>query len=157
MRTACGRLLVLTTIVLFVSCERKTVFMEEREIKNAVWYQDSALVFNVRVTDTLYPCKIDFTVDNNDDYSYSNLYLFANVKFPGGKTIRDTVELILADGRGKWTGKGLLGSHENLFSYRGNIRFPEEGIYTFSIVQAMRCPSQKLDGIKSFKLSVLKR
>ena len=83
-----------------------------------------------------------------------NLFLFVTTTSPNGSTLRDTFECYLADERGKWTGSGWGDIYDNQFIYKGNIRFPVSGVYTFEYVQAMR--TDKLDYISDIGLRIEK-
>jgi gliding motility-associated lipoprotein GldH len=76
-------------------------------------------------------------VRNTGKYEYSNLYLFVTAHSPNGNLVRDTVEITLADERGKWLGRGAASVFTLFYPYKTNIRFPMRGIYTFDIEQAM--------------------
>jgi gliding motility-associated lipoprotein GldH len=76
-------------------------------------------------------------VRNTGEYEYSNLYLFVTTHSPSGLALRDTIEVVLADDRGKWLGKGAASVFTLYIPYRQNIRFPLRGIYQFDIEQAM--------------------
>lgn len=143
------------SIALF-SCRHQTVFEKQVDIADDGWNEDSLLAFNVAINDTVSTHQILFSVSNNNDYNYANLFLFASVTFPDGKSIRDTMELIMSDVRGEWTGSGWLGSYRNDFPYRARIRFPRVGTYTFRVWQAMRSTNKKLPGIESFELKIHK-
>jgi len=149
-------LLLLVGITL-LSCKRGIIFENEREIKEWSWNQDSSLEFTVLIKDTITPNNVVYEVTNNDDYPFANLYLFTNVKFPNGKIITDTLEMVLATPDGKWIGKGWFGEHKTTFPFRMNIRFPYIGNYTFKIKQAMRCPSNSLEGISKFGMAIKRR
>lgn len=148
-------IVILATTLLAASCRGRVVAEAHKTFGETGWHQDSSGAFDLVIPDTTSTYKILLTITNNDDYPFTNLYLFANITFPSGKIIRDTMELILADPRGKWTGGAWLGDYSNTFPYRSNIRFPEPGTYSFTIWQAMRCPNKHLQGIKSYKFSVL--
>jgi len=137
-----------------ISCKRAVVFESERVIHESSWQQDSVLEFKVQIVDTISPNNVLYTVTNNNDYPFSNLYLFTTVLFPNGKTIQDTLEMGLASTSGKWIGKGWFGNYKTTFPFRLNIRFPYFGIYTFKVKQAMRCPSKTLNGITNFGLTI---
>ena len=140
-----------------VSCKRGIVFEKNRNFPNVSWHQDSVMEFKVMITDTLSSNNVIYEVRNNNDYPFSNLYLFTDVQFPNGRIIKDTLEMVLANSTGKWIGKGWFGTHETAFPFRLNIRFPLIGTYTFRVKQAMRCQSKTLDGISDFALVIKRR
>jgi len=149
--------IVIFLLLAMMSCKHAVIFEDERSISNASWHQDSTIEYKVTITDTLTPVNVLYEITNNNDYPFSNLYLFTRVEFPNGKLIQDTLEMVLASSSGKWIGKGWFGSHKTTFPFRMNIRFPYIGIYHFKVTQAMRCPSKKLNGVTSFGLKIKRR
>lgn len=137
-----------------VSCQRGVVYQKNAENADAVWHEDSIKRFTLKIDDTLQAYNVLYTVENNDDYNYSNLFLFTKVTFPNGSIIRDTLEMVLAAPNGKWIGKGWFGTYKTTFPFRQNIRFPYQGTYTFEVLEAMRSLNKKLDGIVSFGMTI---
>lgn len=130
-------LTILMSIV-FVSCDSKKVFDENKKISDEVWDADEKISFEVTITDTITPHNFYVNVRNSDGYPYSNIYIFINTVFPDGKSSRDTLECILADETGKWLGDGLGDIWDNQILFKKNVRFPLSGKYTFVMEQAMR-------------------
>lgn len=130
-------ILFLSIFIIFVSCDPKRVFDDNHEIYNKMWSRDSIVKFTVNITDTISVNNIYISIRNASEYPKSNIYLF--VKTDGVNAfIKDTINCILADDKGRWYGSGLgdLWSHQQL--YKKNIRFPRKGKYVFHIEQAMR-------------------
>ncbi|UCG28683.1 MAG: gliding motility lipoprotein GldH [Bacteroidales bacterium] len=125
-------------LVLLTSCDPNRVFEENKTIPDHTWKWDNVLNFNVEIADTVNPHNIFVNIRNGGQYQYSNLYLFIKTISPSGQWIRDTVECILADEKGRWLGNGLGDIYEIRIPYKINVRFPYTGIYTFEFEQAMR-------------------
>ena len=157
MRRFCKNALIFGFLFFLVSCVNKTIVEEKKDFTNVLWNEKDAQVFVVTITDTISTYNILYKLSNNNDYPYSNLFLFTEVNFPNGKKIVDTTEVMLATNDGRWLGKGWFGSHTTVFPFRMNIRFPGIGKYTFKIAQAMRCPNEELEGIESISLIVNKK
>ena len=102
-----------------------------------VWNSNEVLHFNVNISDTTTSHNVYIAVRNTGEYAYSNLYLFVTAHSPNGTRMLDTLEITLADERGKWLGKGSASVFTLYYSYRYNIRFPIRGIYQFDLEQAM--------------------
>jgi gliding motility-associated lipoprotein GldH len=68
----------------------------------------------------------------------SNLYMFITTTAPSGHSIVDTVEVVLADDKGKWLGSGLGDIWDLQQPYKQNVRFAQRGSYSFEFEQAMR-------------------
>ena len=124
-------------LFLFAACDKQQVYEEFSTIPGQTWSSNNTLHFNVNITDTLQAQNVLISVRNTGKYEYSNLYLFVTTHSPQGNLVRDTVEITLADERGKWMGKGAASIFTLYYPYKTNIRFPVRGIYTFDVEQAM--------------------
>lgn len=131
-------LFAVTVLLTIVSCDPDRVYEEFSEIPLHVWNVDHKPVFRAFLTDTVAPHNIYINIRNGSGYSYRNLYIFLTTTSPTGQWIRDTVDCILADDRGKWYGSGWGDIHELRVLYKQNIRFPVSGYYSFEFEQAMR-------------------
>ncbi len=125
-------------IILSTACDRNRVFEKNLRIPDAEWVNSNVPYFSVNISDTTAAHNIYINVRNTGKYRYSNLYLFVTTKAPNGNILRDTMDIVLANDRGKWLGKGIGDIYFNQVPYKRNIRFPYRGIYTFEIEQAMR-------------------
>ena len=99
------------------------------------------------VTDTIQRKNLFINIRNNNEYSYSNLFLITQLEFPNGKKIVDTLEYEMTDVSGRFLGNGLTDIKENKLFYKENVVFPNSGDYKVSISQAMR-KSGEVKGIK---------
>jgi gliding motility-associated lipoprotein GldH len=77
-------------------------------------------------------------VRNSTDYQNQNLFLFFTTHFPDSTVFTDTLESILSDPHGRWTGRGSGRIKENRFIFKPKVRFPQKGTYTFVVQHAMR-------------------
>jgi gliding motility-associated lipoprotein GldH len=125
------------TAILLHACNKPHVYEEFITIPAQTWNSNNILHFNVNITDTVRAHNLLISVRNTGKYEYSNLYLFITAHSPDGTTLRDTMEVMLADERGKWLGKGAASIYTHYQPYKSNVRFPLHGIYTFDIEQAM--------------------
>ncbi|HEA28618.1 MAG TPA: gliding motility lipoprotein GldH [Leeuwenhoekiella sp.] len=130
-------LLVLMVALSVSSCDNNAVFHTNKDLPN-FWHKDSAMVFKVNELDTVRPYNLYITLRNDNTYKYSNLFLITHMQFPNGRTIADTLEYNMANPDGSWLGTGFGDLKENKLWYRENVRFNEQGTYTFSVRQAMR-------------------
>lgn len=142
-------------IGLLVSCTSKPYYEEYMEIPSSGWNQDSVAKFKVKVDDTISDFLIGINLRNNNNYPYSNIYLFREIYSPKALEFRDTMEFILADDYGKWLGKGVgeLKTNQWQFASRG-LRFKKRGTYTFTLCQAMR--EENLIGIEDIGITIFK-
>jgi len=124
-------------LFLLSSCDVRRVFEENKKIESGIWNIQDTITFEVDLQDTITPLNFYINVRNAGMYPYSNLFMFVTTTFPNGKTIRDTVECILADKKG-WLGSGLGDIWDNQILYRKGLRIPISGRYIFAYEQAQR-------------------
>jgi gliding motility-associated lipoprotein GldH len=129
---------VALTAILLISCDSNRVFEKNIRIPDGIWDRNNPVRFEVVVEDTITPHNLYINVRNTGMYPVSNLYLFVTTIAPSGHTIKDTVQVILADERGKWLGKGLGDIWDNQKLYKEQVRFAQKGEYIFEYEQAMR-------------------
>lgn len=132
-------------VLLLAACDTNRVFDQYKPIEDAVWHKDSLVNFDVPVKDTTQNHNLLINVRNDVNYRYSNLWLFVTIEQPGGTTVKDTFEMVLADPSGKWLGEGFGGLKNRKVIYRRNVFFPHSGNYSISLQQGMR--NDELEGI----------
>jgi gliding motility-associated lipoprotein GldH len=131
-------LILLTVLILVASCNLDKIFEKKESIQGGKWDKKQVVSFDINVKDTINGYDIFFTIRNNNDYRYKNLFLFVNTISPNGFNKLDTIELTLADDRGKWLGHGIGGINTIEKTYKQNVRFPVSGNYKVDLVQGMR-------------------
>ncbi|MDR1258358.1 MAG: gliding motility lipoprotein GldH [Tannerellaceae bacterium] len=146
------RLLCLLCLICF-SCENGVVYNQYRETDHSVWEKDKEYYFTFMIDDETTPYNIMFEVRNNNLYPYQNLWIFYTENPPAGPVRRDTVECVLADEFGKWSGKGIS-LFQSGFTLRQGYRFPVKGQYSFGFRQGMR--NDALKGIQEIGLRIEK-
>ncbi len=132
------RLFIFLAIALLCSCDPDCVYEKNIRIPDGIWDKDAPVRFEVIIRDTITPHNIYINVRNTGMYPVSNLYLFITTTAPSGHSIKDTVQVILADEKGKWLGKGLGDIWDMQRLYKKNVRFAQKGMYIFEYEQAMR-------------------
>lgn len=130
-------LLLLLFSLLIASCDSKSVYDTYKSVPNQ-WHKDSIISFKIHPPDTLNTYNLFVNLRNNNDYKYNNLFLIVEMKFPHGKTIKDTLEYKMAEPNGEFLGTGFAEIKENKLWFKENVIFNEAGDYTVSIQQAMR-------------------
>ena len=131
----------LPVFIFVVGCLSSCVsrrFYDEYESIPGTWNKDSILTFNLPVIDSVPDYNLFINVRNNNDFPYSNLFLIAQIHFPQGKVITDTLEYRMAEPSGQWLGTGFGDVKENKLWYKERVRFNEPGQYKISIQHAMR-------------------
>ena len=147
-------ILSLVAAVILFSCDPNLVYEKNIKIPDGIWYRDNTVLFEVVIEDTISSHNLFVNVRNTSLYPMSNLYLFIETTAPSGHSVRDTVEVILADEKGKWQGSGLGDIWDLQQLYKQNVRFAQRGKYSFEFKQAMR--TEKLPFILDVGLRVEK-
>ena len=129
---------LLLLFVSFTSCDANRVFDEYKSISENSWSSKESVHFEFEITDTISRNNLFINLRNNNEYSFSNLFLISHLYFPNGKEIVDTLQYKMADVNGKFLGSGISDVKENKLFYKENVQFPVSGIYTIDISQAMR-------------------
>lgn len=132
------KFLFITIVIALSSCDPDMVYDESWRIEDGVWTWNNPQVFEFEMSDTITPHNIYLQVRHSVDYPLSNLYMFVNVKGPGGQHLKDTVNFILANPDGSWKGRGLGNLREISLLYRSRTRFRLPGHYTITLEQGMR-------------------
>ncbi|MCK5729528.1 MAG: gliding motility lipoprotein GldH [Draconibacterium sp.] len=141
-------------LTIFWACNIDMAFEEYKPIPENGWHKDSVAVFNIAITDTLQNHNLYINTRNDINYKYSNLWLFIEINQPGEIGITDTLELLLADQRGKWLGEGFGGIKTRQVVYKSGVFFPVSGEYTVNIKHGMR--DEMLEGITDIGFRVEK-
>ncbi|MDR1984327.1 MAG: gliding motility lipoprotein GldH [Prevotellaceae bacterium] len=143
---------VLSTIILFVSCTDSSIYRQSKQIAAEGWNKDSTVQFIAPIADTINEFDIYIHVRNTNDYPRQNLYLFVKTTSPHGNFIVDTINLLIADDYGQWTGRSISRIWENNFLFRKNVKFANSGKYKFDIQQGMRYDI--LNGISDVSIEI---
>lgn len=126
------------TSLLVVSCTNNDVFFRYKTVAASGWNKDSLYTFDIPIKDISASYNIYVNIRNRGEYPYQNLWLFLNKINPDSLQTNDSIECYLADGRGKWLGKGIGSIMEMPVLYQQNVRFNNAGIYHYKIVHGMR-------------------
>ncbi|CAL2102398.1 Gliding motility lipoprotein precursor GldH [Tenacibaculum sp. 190130A14a] len=132
------------------SCDSKQEFDEYTSIPKGAWNKDNTVAFLFSINDTIQKKNLFINLRNNKNYPFSNLFLIAQIDFPDGQKIVDTLEYDMTDVTGKFLGKGFSDIKENKLFYKENITFPKSGEYTFKVRQSMR-KNGEVHGVESLE------
>lgn len=150
-----NRVLLALTIAL-VGCSEPAVFHADVPVPNGSWDRTFEPDFEFEIADTVNEHDVFIDVRHTGDYPFSDLFLFVDLEGPGGRSVRDTVECLLADPAGRWYGKGLGFIFSDRYQahvlYKLNNRFPASGRYSITLEQAMR--TEVLEGVLDVGVSV---
>ena len=139
-------LLAFVVVICIVSCDSSIVRSEYRATTNGFWNKDSIMEFSFSEMDTVQEHHMFINLRNDASFPYSNLFLIAELNFPSGDIVTDTLEYEMARPDGQWLGKGHGSVKENKFWYKENIVFPSSGVYTLRLSHAMR-KNGNVDGV----------
>lgn len=118
---------------------RSDVFHEFNDIPARGWDKRNIQKFFPYIDSTNVCYDIFVELNYNNSYGYRNLYLFITAENTDRKVIaRDTLNCMMADEFGKWTGNGWGSSFQQTFLYKRRIMFDAPGTYTISVSQGMR-------------------
>ena len=137
-------------LIVASSCDDSLVKSEFKPTNNGVWNKDSIVEFTFSEIDTVQEHHIFINLRNDEDYPYNNLFLIAELNFPSGDIVTDTLEYEMAQPDGKWLGKGYGSIKENKLWFRENIVFPSSGVYTLRLAHAMR-KNGNVEGVANLK------
>ena len=141
--------------LILLSCDSNKVYEEYLEIDKGVWKRENIIRFEFEAEDTITAHNTYINIRNTGDYAYSNVYLFVTMEGPNGNLLKDTVNCILADNRGKWKGKGIGDLVDFQMPFYGEFKFAQKGKYIITYEQAMRV-EKGLKGITDVGLRVEK-
>ena len=142
-------LVVLVGIVLFISCDSKIIFSQNKSLPNG-WNKEEVIKFDFPKLDSSKTYNLFINLRNTNDYRYNNIFLIAEINFPHGKTVTDTLEYKMSNPDGSWLGTGIGSVKENKLWYKEHISFSENGIYKISISQAVR-NNGNVDGVSNLE------
>ncbi|MFS4446195.1 gliding motility lipoprotein GldH [Maribacter sp. 2307UL18-2] len=149
-------------MAVLISCNSNMVKSEYRATDRGLWNKDDVLEFTFSEVDTVQPHDVFINVRNDETFPYNNLFLIAELNFPDGNTVTDTLEYEMALPDGTWLGKGYGSLKENKLWYKENIVFPDSGVYTLRVSHAMRKNGNvngiiNLEGITDVGFEIVKK
>ena len=126
--------------LIVVGCDSKQVYSTYQTVPSK-WHKDSVKTFKLIPPDTIKPYNLFITLRNTSEYKYNNLFVIAELNYPNGKVIKDTLEYRMAAPNGELLGEGFSDVKENKLWYKGYespFVFNESGEYVFKVQHAMR-------------------
>lgn len=123
------------------SCTRSTIYQASYSVSRLGWSSDSVLTFAIPAPDQVQPYELILNIRHTENYPYQNLWLFMN----------DTIEIYLADDRGRWLGNSKNGLVEMPVLLDENYVFSTDTTY-ITVRHGMR--DSLLRGITDIMLSV---
>ena len=154
-------LFLLLALILTISCNDISEFNNYKTVADSSWKSGKKISFFFQIKDTILPKNLFINIRSNKEYSFSNLYLITEFKFPNNSLVVDTLQYEMADGSGKFLGNGFSAIKENKLFYKEHKVFPVSGNYTLEIRHAMRKNGainaiESLSGIQDIGFSIEK-
>lgn len=144
----------LVILISFFSCQESSAIYDSKKPLNNSWGQKKEIDFHFSGEEQGERVSMFFVLRNNNEYPFSNIYLFTELKAPQGQKIIDTLEYQVAYPDGKWIGSGMGEIKQNTFIYKENIALKDTGEYQLKVKQAMR--ENPLVGLEDISLIVEK-
>ncbi|QZT35816.1 gliding motility lipoprotein GldH [Halosquirtibacter xylanolyticus] len=154
MRNVQLMILLLGVLLGTSSCQDNRTFNSYYNINNDQWHQDSIVVFSPNVTSVDQALDLDVNIRNTNSYDFNNLWLFIKTTTPSGVVFNDTIDVPMADHRGRWLGRGLGNTFELSYPFKTNTLLPDTGTYHIEIMQGMRSEAKYIDGISDIGLRI---
>jgi len=130
-------LLLLWVSLMFTSCDQQPVASEMKTLPN-YWPKDDKITFTIPQLDSLSKYNVYLHLRNSNEYQFNNIYIIAEMIFPHGRVVTDTLEYRMAETNGKWLGTGIGSIKDNKLWYKESISFFEKGNYTLILSHAVR-------------------
>ena len=122
-----------------ISCsDPDVVYQNSKVIENNIWNKNDSVTFDFDINDTTDFYDFHFNLRTTNLYEWSNLFVFVEIRFPEGQHNTDTVEFLLANSVGEWTGVSSGSIINNKVLFINQKRFPALGTYRLTFNQAMR-------------------
>jgi gliding motility-associated lipoprotein GldH len=134
-----------------MGCGKGPVASDSAAVSTEGWSATDTvrLTFDVQQPDHRH--DLQFGLRHNEDYPFSNLYLFVRLTYPNGRTLTDTLSCPLAGPDGRWYGSGRHWIDHRI-GYKKRVAFPLPGTYTLDVVHAMR--KDPLPGLSAIRFSL---
>jgi len=123
----------------FTSCgDPDIIYQDSQTVENNTWNKNDRISFDFDISDTTEFYDFYFNLRTTNSYEWSNLYMFVEIESPEKQFNIDTVEFLLANSVGEWTGVSSGSIVNNKILFISKKRFPSIGTYKLSFNQAMR-------------------
>lgn len=143
----------LIVAIVMVACNSDIVYDGSVRVANPTWHADSVARFEITIEDTTSDYQSGILIRNSGDYAYQNLWLFITEIAPDYTITCDTIQYFLADNYGRWLGSGIGSLYTNIYYYKEDLHYSQEGVYTYEIRQGMR--DEELKGITNIGMQIL--
>lgn len=137
------KFIVMSIATLFVllssSCSNSTLYHKFETVNSDGWLRDSVLIYSCQIDSVASLYDIDIELNYNNNYQYSNLYLFVEASDTLEQQLfSDTLNITLADEYGRWLGDGWGSTYQQRVEYKKDLSFNKKGVYNIKVTQGMR-------------------
>ena len=139
-------LLFLVALLCTYCTGNKTDFFSEFQSTNGTWEASDVKKFTIEQIDSTARYNVYLQLQANNDYPFGNIFLIAKIHSPNNQTYSDTLQYEMTDESGKLLGDGFTDTKTSKLLYKENYAFPENGIYTIEVEQAVR-KVEEVDGV----------
>jgi len=132
--------LILMFAVLFfgISCDPNMLYDQFEKTEGNTWSWEEKKSFTVKMDNPDNYYNIYINIRHTKDYPKRNLYVFLTIDGPNEAHTADTIDIAIADDRGKWLGSGFGDIKFVRKRIREMVRFAYSGEYIITIEQGMR-------------------
>ena len=130
--------LIFISCLILSACNKSVVYSKYITFKDNEWFAKDKAILDVEISDNSNLNDISLMIRHADSYPFSNIFLFVTTKYPDGKTLTDTMEVVLANSKGEWQGNGAGDIFDLTVPIKKNVKFPQTGKYQFIFEQGMR-------------------
>ena len=142
--------LLIGGICLLTSCRHDIVYSDFVAIPSGEWDENQLPEFAFNIADREAAYDILLYVRHTERYPYQNMWLFVR----GNRQYMDTVEVYLADDRGRWLGDKHHGFIEMPALMEENYHSPDTGPYYIDVQHGMR--DSLLRGVTDVGIEVIR-
>ena len=140
---------LITCLALLTSCKNDVLYSQFHSIPSSNWHVDSIAHLDYTISDTALDYSMQIYIRHTERYSYQNIWLYV-----GDSASRDSMNVFLADDRGRWYGDSNNGFIEVTIPFGNHLHFVDTGTYHLAIQHGMR--DSLLRGVTEVGLEISK-
>ena len=134
--------IVFLIVVTLFSCNNVT-YEEYYSLPKSGWGSDSIIKFQYFISDTTKAYDMSLKIRHTIEYEFKNLFIFLESE------TNDTIEVVLANKKGEWLGRGVSDLRELDYVFEREKQFLNSGEYYLNVEQAMRYGSlEKIENLQ---------
>lgn len=137
---------------MLMSCSQRPLVEKKFSFSEGIWVngEKRSITFEAPDTSSLYEMELE--IQHASDYAYQNLYVLIATTFPSGKQDSSITSLELSDTGAGWSGDCMGDRCSVRLPLLTTFKFPEKGLYSWSIEPYMRIDTIK--GIRELEVEL---